>query len=172
MTFAAVAGQETALGMLRSAIRLGSIHHAYLFAGPEGVGKELTAIAFAQALLCGEKVGEGCGECSTCARVVRRSHPDMTWVMPQSELIARGLASRSEFSNVPSREIRVEQIRALQERLALRPLEGARKIAIIASADQMNAQAQNAFLKTLEEPPPGSLLILVSASPELLLPTI
>jgi DNA polymerase-3 subunit delta' len=172
MSFAGIVGQRHAVEMLQSALRLESIHHAYLFAGPEGVGKELTAIAFAQALLCREQSGRGCGECSTCRRIARRNHPDVAWVMPQSELIARGLASRSEFSNVPSREIRVEQVRGLQERLALRPLEASRKLAIIASADQMNAQAQNAFLKTLEEPPRGSVLVLIAASPELLLPTI
>jgi len=172
MTLAAVFGQQRAVDALRSALKTSAIHHAYVFGGPEGVGKELCAIGFAQGLLCREKPSEGCGECSTCTRILRRSHPDVTWILPQEEMIARGLASRSEFSNTPSRDIRVDQIRMLQERLALRPLEGSRKIAIIASADQMNAQAQNAFLKTLEEPPPGSVLILIASSPERLLATI
>jgi DNA polymerase III subunit delta' len=172
MTLAAVVGQQRAIDALRSALKLKAVHQAYLFAGPEGVGKELTAIGFAQALACRERPGEGCGECSTCARISRRSHPDVTWVMPQEEMIARGLAARAEFSNTPSREIRVEQIRALQERLALRPLEGAAKMAIIASADRMNTQSQNALLKTLEEPPSGSVLVLLASSPELLLATI
>ena len=172
MTLSVVVGQQRAVDALRGALKFQSVHHAYLFAGPEGVGKELTAIGFAQALLCRERPGEGCGECSACVRVPRRSHPDVTWVMPQEEMIARGLASRTEFSNTPSREIRVEQIRMLQERLALRPLEGPRKVAIIAPADRMNAQSQNALLKTLEEPPSGTVLMLTASSPELLLATI
>lgn len=172
MTLAAVYGQQRAVDALRAALKTRTVHHAYLFAGPEGVGKELTAIGFAQALACREKPGEGCGECSTCSRISRRGHPDVNWVMPQEEMIARGLAARSEFSATPSREIRVEQIRQLRERLALRPLEAPAKVAILVCADQMNAQAQNAFLKTLEEPPPGSVLILIASSPDLLLPTI
>ncbi len=165
MTLAAVYGQQRAVDALRAALKTRTVHHAYVFAGPEGVGKELTAIGFAQALACREKPGEGCGECSTCSRISRRGHPDVNWVMPQEEMIARGLASRSEFSATPSREIRVEQIRKLMERLALRPLEATAKVAILVCADQMNVQAQNAFLKTLEEPPSGSVLILIASSP-------
>jgi DNA polymerase-3 subunit delta' len=172
MTLDAVYGQQRAVDALRAALQTKTVHHAYVFAGPEGVGKELTAIAFAQALACREKPNEGCGECSICSRISRRGHPDVNWVMPQEELIARGLASRSEFSATPSREIRVEQIRRLEDRLALRPLEATVKVAILASADQMTAQAQNAFLKTLEEPPPGSVLILIASSPERLQATI
>ncbi len=172
MTLAAVVGQQRAVDALKGALKFEAVHHAYLFTGPEGVGKELTAIGFAQALLCRERPGEGCGECSACARIFRGNHPDVTWVMPQEEMIARGLATRAEFSSTPSRDIRVEQIRVLQERLALRPLEGARKVAIIAPADRMNAQSQNALLKTLEEPPSGTTLILTASAPELLLATI
>ncbi len=172
MTLAAVVGQQRAVDALRSAVKSQAVHHAYLFAGPEGVGKELTAVGFVQALVCRERPGEGCGDCSSCARISRRSHPDVSWVMPQEEMIARGLASRAEFSATPSRDIRVEQIRALQERLALRPLEGSTKVAIIGSADRMNVQSQNALLKMLEEPPLGSILILIASSPELLLATI
>jgi DNA polymerase-3 subunit delta' len=157
---------------LRSALKSSAVHHAYLFAGPEGVGKELAAIGFAQALSCQEQPGEGCEECSSCRRIARRNHPDLTSLMPQEEMISRGLASRSEFTNTPSRDIRVEQVRALQHRLALRALEGNCKLAIISSAHQMNAQAQNAFLKTLEEPTPGTVLILISSAPDRLLATI
>jgi DNA polymerase-3 subunit delta' len=172
MTFANILGQSRAVDALRSALRSGAIHHAYLFGGPEGVGKELTATALAQGLLCREEPNEGCGQCSACQRISRHSHPDVTWVMPEAELVSRGLAGRSDFPSTPSREIRVEQIRQLQERLSLRALEGARKIAIVACAQQMNPQAQNAFLKSLEEPTPDTVLILVASSADLLLPTI
>jgi DNA polymerase III subunit delta' len=171
MAFSSIVGQPRAVEALRAALRSGGVHHAYLFGGPEGVGKELTAIAFAQALTCPEQ-GEGCGECHACKRVARRSHPDVTWVMPEDEQVARGLAGRSDFSHVPSRDIRVEQVRGLQERLSFRPLEARRKVAIVASAHAMNAQAQNAFLKTLEEPPPDTVLVLLASSPDKLLPTI
>ena len=172
MTLAAVLGQSRALKALRSALAAQAVHHAYLFAGPEGVGKEMTAVGLVQALACLERPKEGCGECSTCVRIARKSHPDVTWVMPQEEMVSRGLASKSDFAGTPSREIRVEQIRALQERLSVRPLESERNVAIVASAEQMNAQAQNAFLKTLEEPPSVSMLILVASSPDRLLATI
>ncbi|MBX5482581.1 MAG: DNA polymerase III subunit delta' [Myxococcaceae bacterium] len=172
MTLAAVKGQHRAVDALKAALRSGAIHHAWLFAGPEGVGKELAAIGFAQALTCQERPGEGCGSCASCGRIARRNHPDVQWVMPQEEQIARGLAGRSDFANTPSRDIRVEQIRTLQERLALRPLEAERKVAIVASAHRMNDPAQNAFLKTLEEPPAGTVLVLIASAPDRLLPTI
>lgn len=172
MTLAAVRGQPRAVDRLRAALQRNTVHHAYLFLGPEGVGKELTARAFAQALLCPERPGEGCGECSACVRIERGNHPDVLVAMPEAELVERGLAARSSFTNVPSRELKVEQMRALQERLSLRPLEAARKVAILLSAERMNEPAQNAFLKTLEEPPADTTLLLVSAASQRLLPTI
>lgn len=172
MTLAAVKGQARAIDAIRSALRTDSVHHAWLFAGPEGVGKELTAIGFAQALTCPERPNEGCGECASCGRITRRNHPDVQWLMPEDEQVARGFAGRSDFTGVPSREIKVEQIRALQERLAFRALEGERKVAIIASAHLMNKQAQNALLKTLEEPPRGTVLVLIASSPDSLEATI
>ncbi|MBI3184212.1 MAG: DNA polymerase III subunit delta' [Myxococcales bacterium] len=172
MPFSTIDGQPRAVESLKAALRSDGVHHAYLFGGPEGVGKELTAIALAQALTCTERAGEGCAECSSCVRVARRNHPDVSWVMPEDEQVARGLAGRSDFDRTPSREIRVEQIRRLQERLAFRPLESKRKVAIVATAHAMNDSAQNAFLKTLEEPPPDTVLVLISSAPETLLPTI
>lgn len=167
-----VHGQPRAVDTLSGALRSGSVHHAYLFGGPEGVGKELSAVAFAQALLCPEKPNVGCGKCSACARIEKRNHPDVTLVMPENELVTRGIAGRSDFTHVPSREVKVEQIRKLQERLAFRALEGRYKVAIVASAEKMNDQAQNAFLKTLEEPPRDTVLILIAAGVDQLLPTI
>jgi DNA polymerase-3 subunit delta' len=92
--------------------------------------------------------------------------------MPEEEAVRRKLAARSDFDHVPSREIRVDQVRRLQERLALRPLEAPRKVVLLLPAEAMNPQAQNAFLKTLEEPPPDTVLLLVSAAPDRLLPTL
>jgi DNA polymerase III subunit delta' len=172
MPLSAVEAQPRAIEALRAPLRSGSLHHAWLFAGPEGVGKELTAVAFAQALTCREAPGEGCGRCASCGRIERRNHPDVRWVMPEKELVDRGLAGRSDFSEAPSRWIKVDQIRGLEERLSRHPLEAERHVAIVTHADQMNEPAQNAFLKTLEEPPPGTVLVLVASSPDKLLPTI
>jgi DNA polymerase-3 subunit delta' len=172
MTLATVAGQPRAIDALQAALRSGAVHHAYLFAGPEGVGKELAAVGLAQALTCPEQPGTGCGTCGSCTRAAKGLHPDVSWLMPEAERVERGLAGRSDFSGTPSREIRVEQIRELQERIALRGLESRRKVAIIVSAHTMNVQAQNAFLKTLEEPPAETTLILVAATMDKLLPTI
>lgn len=169
---AAVEGQPRAVEALRSALRTGSVHHAYLFGGPEGVGKELAAVGFTQALLCREKPGEGCGSCATCTRVERRNHPDVTWVIPEEEAVARRWAGRSDFTGTPSRDLKVEQVRGLQERLARFALESPRKVAVIVSAHTMNEPAQNALLKTLEEPPSGTTLILIASAPDKLLPTI
>jgi DNA polymerase-3 subunit delta' len=92
--------------------------------------------------------------------------------MPEAERVARGLSARSDFERTPSQAVKVEQIRGLQERLALHALEAKRKVAILLSAERLNEQAQNAFLKTLEEPPSDTTLILVSTSAQILLPTI
>jgi len=172
MTLASVYGQQRAVDALRAALRGGSVHHAYLFAGPEGVGKELAAVGLAQALTCPDKPLEGCGVCSGCTRIQRGSHPDVLWLMPDAERVERGLAGRADISGTPSRDIRVEQIRAIQERLSLRGLESPRKVAIVASAEAMNPQAQNAFLKTLEEPPSDTTLVLLCSALDRLLPTI
>jgi DNA polymerase III subunit delta' len=172
MTLQAVKGQGRAIDALRAALKADAVHHAYLFIGPEGVGKELAAVGLAQALLCTRAPLEGCGECEACGRVQRRNHPDVVWLMPEAEWVARGLAGRSDFQGTPSRELRVEQVRGLQERLSLHALEGHRKLALVASAERMNDAAQNAFLKTLEEPPPHTTLVLIASAEDRLLPTI
>jgi DNA polymerase-3 subunit delta' len=92
--------------------------------------------------------------------------------MPQAEMIARGLLSRADLENAPSKEIRVDEVRALAKRLSLAALRGRRKIAIVTPADAMNERAQNTLLKTLEEPPAATTFLLVSANPDALLPTI
>lgn len=172
MTLDSVQGQPKAVESLRAALRNGAIHHAYLFAGPEGVGKELTALAFTQALFCETAPGEGCGQCSACGRVARGNHPDLSWLVSEDGQIQRKLAARSDFTHTPSGQIRVEQIRKLQERLSFRPLEASRRVVLVVDAHLMNEAAQNAFLKTLEEPPVGTVIILIAANADTLLPTI
>jgi DNA polymerase-3 subunit delta' len=172
MAFSDVQGQPRAVHALRAALRENALHHAWLFTGPSGVGKELTALSLAQALVCAQAPREGCGKCAACLRVSRFHHPDVLWLMAEDEAVRRKLAARSDFDHVPSREIRVEQVRRLQERLALRPLECSHKVVLLLPAEAMNPQAQNAFLKTLEEPPPETVLVLITAAPDRLLPTL
>ncbi|MBS2032768.1 MAG: DNA polymerase III subunit delta' [Deltaproteobacteria bacterium] len=165
-------GQVRATEILRGALERGQVHHAYLFGGPEGAGKELAALRFVQALNCEKAQGVACGTCGECKRIANHGHPDVNWVMPEQELIARKLAGRTDFSDAPSRDIRVAQVRKLIERLALKALTARRKAAVLVRAERMNPQAQNALLKTLEEPPPETTLILVTSAPDALLPTI
>ena len=169
-----VQGQDRAVRLLRGALLHDHVHHAYLLAGPDGVGKELLARVFAQSANCeaDDPPDRPCGACANCALFQRGNFPDALWVMPQAERIARGLMSRADIETVPSREIRVDDIREVSRRLSLAPLRGRRKLAIVVPAEAMNERAQNTLLKTLEEPPPATTFLLVSAQPEALLPTI
>jgi DNA polymerase-3 subunit delta' len=138
--------------------------HAYLFTGPEGVGKKLFAVELAKALLCEQRPEnklEACDRCSACLQVEARSHPDFF------------LASRPESSQA----MPIEVVRELARSLALKPARAGGKIAILDDADDLDDPitsnaAANAFLKTLEEPPPRSTLILIGTSPERQLLTI
>ncbi|MFL5405971.1 MAG: DNA polymerase III subunit delta' [Myxococcales bacterium] len=161
------------MSFLRAALARGRAHHAYLFAGPKGVGKELLARLFAQAANCDEpEPRRPCGTCAACSAIRRGSHPDVTWVMPQSEAVARGLVSKADLDGVPSREIRVDEVRALSRRLALAPAVGRRKVAIVTPAEALNERAQNTLLKTLEEPASATTFVLVSSEPDSLLATV
>lgn len=157
---------------VRSAFFARRVPHAWLFFGPPGAGLEDAGRTVAQALVCGVEPMRGCGSCATCRRVVEGNHPDVVWIMSEIEQLRRGTVRKSEVQGAASRDIRIEQIRKLIERLALRPLEGANKVAIIVGADAMNPPAQNALLKQLEEPPPNSVLVLTTSAPDTLLPTI
>jgi DNA polymerase III subunit delta' len=173
MPWQEIAGQDRAVRLLRGALERGQPHHAYLLAGPAGIGKELLARLFAQAANCEAAAAEQpCGKCPACAAIARRTHPDVAWVTPQSEAVARGLVSRGDFDGAPSREIRVDEVRALSRRLALAAARGRRKVAVIAPADALNERAQNTLLKTLEEPPPATTFLLVTDQPDALLATV
>ncbi|MHB1845656.1 MAG: DNA polymerase III subunit delta', partial [Deltaproteobacteria bacterium] len=163
-TFAAMAlqeieGQPRVVALLEAALSTGRLHHAFLFTGPPGVGKERAARAFAKALLCQGKEA-GLDGCESCRRAQRGSHPDVSVVQPAAD------------TGGASREIRVQQIRELCAALQLRPALGERKVALVLGAERMNAVAQNALLKTLEEPPSQTILILVSVGDQAILPTI
>ncbi|MFM7736779.1 MAG: DNA polymerase III subunit delta' [Alphaproteobacteria bacterium] len=162
MTLDGILGQERAVDLLRRSIAGGRLAHAYVFTGPPGGGKRATALALATACLCSAKPGEGCGSCPECRLVEATSHPDLFL-----EDLARAQAERATASQVS-----IEQVRRVRGHLAMRPVRGSRKIAIVDDAERMTADAQNAMLKTLEEPPGRATLVLVATNAAALLPTI
>ncbi|HZR06944.1 MAG TPA: DNA polymerase III subunit delta' [Myxococcales bacterium] len=174
MRWEEIEGQDRAVALLKGALARDHVHHAYLLAGPEGVGKELLARTFAEAANCEaeDAAARPCGACASCRGIERGNFPDVMLLMPQAEMLARGLLSRADLEGAPSKEIRVDDVRALARRLSFAALRGRRKVAIVTPADAMNERAQNTLLKTLEEPPPGTTFLLVSANPDSLLPTI
>ncbi|MFN2136990.1 MAG: DNA polymerase III subunit delta' [Candidatus Promineifilaceae bacterium] len=155
-----VVGHDWAVKLLSTALRNGRVGHAYLLTGPPQVGKTTVARTFAQALNCEAPVAQRpCGECRSCRLIAANHHPDVHLLAP--EISARGTAT-----------IKVDQIRDLEHQLQLSTLEGRYRVAILRQFDAANLSAANAFLKTLEEPPPSVVLLLTAATADALLPTI
>ena len=149
-----IVGHEKIITQLHHAIKSNRIAGAYLFVGPAGVGKETVAIHFAKSINCLEHGESACGDCISCRKTDVGNHPDTQIVGPSGAWI------------------RIDQIRELQKRIVYRPLEGARKVVILREAERMNLEAANCLLKTLEEPPAESVLILLTTNVDALLPTI
>ncbi len=155
ITFSEIIGHERQVGILRRALGNDAPAHAYLFSGEPGIGKRMTALAFAAALNCQQPLDrDACGSCPSCRKIASGNHPDVHVMAPDGD------------------EIKIDQIRDAQATLSLRPFEGRRKVLIVDGAEAMNEASSNAFLKTLEEPPGESLIILVTAMPQSLLATI
>lgn len=161
-------GHDDAVEMFRRAVRRNRLSHAYLFHGPAGIGKRRFAQLLAQCLLCPQRSDDSldaCGECDNCRKMQAGNHPDYLELhCPEEksefplELIAGGAERRGR--------------EGLCYEISLRPVCGGRRIAVIDDADAFNAESANALLKTLEEPPSYSLLILLAEDPGSLLPTI
>ncbi len=147
-------------------------HHGLLFAGPAGGGKRMFAEALAAARLCDTPASDGfaCGQCESCIWIAAGTHPDLIRVVPASA--ADGDEADEEKDAARSRQIKVEQIRDLQELLQRCGHRGDRRVVLIDPAEAMNAVTANGLLKLLEEPPEGVLLLLASSTPERLLPTL
>ena len=156
MGFDEIIGHRRQLEILRQALTGGRLHHAYLFVGPEGIGKHTVAIALAKAVHCADSAGDFCGGCVNCKRIADGNHPDVRIIEP--------LAGKKEIS--------IQQVRDFERELNYRSFTGKRKIMVIDPAISMNLAAQNALLKTLEEPPQDSLIILIASSAGGLLPTV
>jgi DNA polymerase III delta' subunit len=161
MPFRDITGQRRLLDLLARSICRGTLPPSLIFAGPTGGGKRATAVALAQALNCLEpgtptaESVDACGRCSACRRIARGIHPDVLLVEPGD-----------------SGTIKIDQVRDVIDRTAYRPFEGTRRVVIIGEADAVVDAAQHALLKTLEEPPPSSMFVLVTARPDALLPTV
>ena len=167
--FDAIVGQDQAVGALKNALGRDRLPHAILFHGPIGVGKATCAGVLAQALNCSQSgPGDACGSCPSCRKVERGLHPDVLWVAPQKGGIRlRQISPRKSDSSEPE-----PPHEPVVSWVGYRPYEGNRRVVVVDDAQAMNASAQNALLKTLEEPPPSSMLVLVTAAPGGLLPTI
>ena len=160
-----VIGQDKAINILKRTVKKGKLPSAYLFAGESGIGKKLTAINLAKMVNCIEfnskkdyirdlKEIDSCDECSSCKKIDRGTHPDFMLIKTDGN------------------QIKIEEIRAVGEFLSLKSYESAYKVVIIDEAEKLNQYAANAFLKTLEEPPAETLIILISSNPEIIPETI
>lgn len=154
MGFNEIKGQERAIKILRQAIAGKYIAQTYLFHGPEGVGKKKTALTFAKTLNCTDSEIDACGLCLSCRKIGEEIHPDVIIMRPDKG------------------EIKIGTVRDVISGMAYRPLEGRKRVVIVDDADMCNISASNAFLKTLEEPPPETIIILVSSSPDTLPQTV
>jgi len=160
MPFREISGHHQRLALIARAANRGTLPPSLLFTGPSGVGKSIAAVALAQLLNClaprtGDTPPDSCGECAACRRIARRVHADVLIIEPGD-----------------TGSIKVDQVRDAIERSAYRPFEGRRRVVIVDDADVVLPEAQNALLKTLEEPPTASTFILVTSRPDMLLPTV
>ncbi|GBE12464.1 DNA polymerase III subunit tau [bacterium BMS3Bbin14] len=153
--FSGIQGQPKAVKLLSRALSTGRLAHAYLFTGPEGVGKATTARAVAAFLFCeAERKTAPCGHCAGCLQFASDNHPDFLLIRPQGATI------------------KIDQIRALKKALAFPPLEAERRVILVEDVHTMRRETGNSLLKMLEEPPPDNLLILIASASEPMLPTI
>jgi DNA polymerase III subunit delta' len=164
MSFKDFPEQQDAVELLQRSLERGRLGHAYLFCGAHLAELEAAARTLAKTLNCEKPprrssnglAVDSCDVCPSCRKIDSANHPDVQWVRPESKL----------------RVITIEQMRDLMQTVQLKPAYAAWKVAVIVAADRLNPQAANAFLKTLEEPPGNSILILLSTEPQRLLETI
>jgi DNA polymerase-3 subunit delta' len=155
MSFQNIKGQSKAIEIIQQSIRRNRLAGGYIFVGPQAVGKKLFAQILAKAVNCFNLTEDSCDSCPSCKKIDKNEHPDLHL-----------------FAEPERSAIKIEQIRNLQKDISLRPYEGKRKVFIIDNAEDLTAEAANALLKILEEPPANSLIILITAKPNLLFKTI
>ncbi len=170
MSFQNIKGQDKAIEILKAHIRQSRLSHGYLFIGPQGVGKKMAAKTLAKALNCENETLDSCGRCASCLKIEKNQHPDVHIINASTALNSNYEQGKGEAGN--SQAIKIGHIRQLQKEISLKPYEAKVKVFIIEDAHNLTAEASNALLKILEEPPVKSLIILVSAKPTLLFKTI
>jgi DNA polymerase-3 subunit delta' len=156
MTFKDLIGQENVKNLLIESIQTGRVGHAYMFCGPEGIGRKTMAKCFAEVLTCNKDGTEICGLCEACVLNKSDTNPDIINIRRQE-----GKAT-----------IGVEDVRLVQDEISTAPQFGKYKVIIFENAEKMTVQAQNALLKTLEEPPQYIVLILISSNNSQILDTV
>ena len=164
MSFGDFPGQEDVVKLLQRSLERGRLGHAYLFIGTNLTELEAVARTLAKTINCmapPKRTSKGdpldsCDTCAICRKVSEDAHPDILWIRPESK----------------SRVITIDQMRELMQTVHLKPTQAKWKVEVIVAADRLNVQAANAFLKTLEEPPQNSVLILLSTEPDRILETI
>jgi DNA polymerase-3 subunit delta' len=147
MSFKTIKGQDRQIGTLVNALKGETLAHAYLFTGIPGIGKTTAAFALAKALHCKDKRDDFCDVCVSCKKITHGTHPDIVAIEPEGD------------------SIKINQIRKMQEQVSYTSYEGHHKIVLIDKAERMNIQSSNCLLKTLEEPPPHTVLILLTSVP-------
>ena len=153
MAFENVVGQQRIIALINNLLYSNRIPHAFLFEGQKGIGKKRIALEMARGICCSSADTKPCGTCSSCIKASHGNHPEIKLIEEDSS-------------------IKIETIRELQKEIQLKPYEGAKKVFIINNAERMTTQAQNALLKTLEEPPGYASIILLTNNAASLLPTI
>ena len=154
MALLKIHGHQRQIDILSRAVKNNKVPHAYLFSGPGGIGKKLVAMTLAKSLQCDTEADKPCNICLPCKKVEDGNHPDISVVAPDGQFI------------------KVEQIRELQKRLGYKPFEGKATVCIIDGADRLNISAANSLLKTLEEPPAQTHIILIAENIRMVIPTI
>lgn len=151
-----IIGHQNIITQLQNTVTSERVAGAYLFVGEQGIGKETVALYFSNLILCeSTTIGDApCGECRACRKIKNGNHPDLRIIRPDGA------------------QIKIDQMRELQQQIVYQPLEGTRKIYIIANTEKMNDSAANSLLKTLEEPPAASTIILLTENLKTMLPTI
>ena len=193
MAFASLHIQQATAELLYRSLLNERLHHAYLFAGAAGVGKLDVAAAFARGAMCPEAPGEGCVDCPVCRRIAGFAHPDFglwwlsgrlaphyTALWPDEDAIWALYGKRSKDKNLPgaknelkkTRDFLIESVRDFQEAVGRPPSETKRKVFAILEPERMTDDAANALLKTLEEPPPNTVFLLLSNDTRNIIPTI